>query len=304
MKNLLNYQIIITGVTGWIGSRLLHRLRALGLNYGTDVLGISSQVKSLEEGSTSFTFQTLDQALDSRPKLIFHFAFITKDKVNGLTEAEYIEKNHALRDAVANLIGANPIHAFVYASSGAVYKFLEKTNKPDLFLYGKLKHEDELFFEELAQKHHINYILPRIFNLSGAHINKIEHYALANFIQAAIDQKTITIKAPCHVLRSYVDIDTMLSLLLNLCLTGTVGKTTFDVSDEQAIELYELAKIIVNTLPLPPVAIEVKESRTGEDTYLGSYHQISQLLQRFNLMPISIEQQIMNTYHSLIGVEL
>lgn len=299
MNNWLDYQIIITGVTGWIGSRLVHQLTSQGLAYGTDILGISSKITSLGDDRCSYTFDTVEAACDARPKIIFHFAFITKDKVLGLPEQEYIDRNLALRGAMAQLLIQYPIRSLIYASSGAVYKFLEKTDKLDLYLYGKLKYEDEIFFQSLAMTHGFQYIQPRIFNLSGAHINKTEHYAIANFIQSLISQKTITIKAPHHVVRSYLDIDVLLQLLCACIMQCSDSPLCFDASGEDPIELYALAQQIIENIPLPAVDIEVVDNRVAEDRYVGSPSEMSRLLSQFKITPESMQAQILNTYESL-----
>ena len=90
------------------------------------------------------------------------------------------------------------LKSILYSSSGAIYN--------DHDLYGILKKEDELYFQDLATRIGAQIIIPRIFNLAGPYINKCHSYALSNLIMQFIDHKKAIIQANRPVYRSYIHI--------------------------------------------------------------------------------------------------
>ena len=82
---------VVTGANGWLGSATLAMLRqALGDAFDARVTALGSRdahrVQALMEWNTP-----VDQAL-----IVFHYAFLTKDKVSGLSTQEFAERNAAI----------------------------------------------------------------------------------------------------------------------------------------------------------------------------------------------------------------
>jgi nucleoside-diphosphate-sugar epimerase len=82
--SLLNHKFIITGVNGWIGRALIHKLyECFGSNLQSKVVAFSSSSSSiiLKNGFELKTYQYQDNIKYSGNYILCHFAFLTMDKV-------------------------------------------------------------------------------------------------------------------------------------------------------------------------------------------------------------------------------
>ena len=210
---------VVTGVNGWMGKATLEMLhQALGADFAARVTALGSRhtQSSLADGQTYAVHPLLEWQLPSdQPAIIFHYAFLTKDKVGGISTEEYVERNEAISRAVRTWVNTGNVRGVVMPSSGAVYDFLHaKSRDPAALLYGQLKYNDELAFSSACEASSSTLIMPRLFNLSGPYINKFDSYALASFIFQILSAKPVTIHARRPVIRSYYFIGDLLELCL------------------------------------------------------------------------------------------
>jgi nucleoside-diphosphate-sugar epimerase len=139
-----------------------------------------------------------------------------------------------------------------------------------------------------------------VFNLSGSNINKYQTFAIAQFINSAIDQKFIKVIADHQVFRRYADVNQLIRLILKL-MNSRVN-CVFD-SGGPLIELRDLALRIKNVLD-PSIRLEhnvINENIPVDDYYSRFNHYEDLLKKHLNEVPINIEDQITNTFNYIKG---
>lgn len=292
---------VVTGANGWLGSATLEMLRhALGEDFSTRVTALGSRhaQMNLADGQVHpiEALREWKRPL-GQPVIVFHYAFLTKDKVGGLSTQEYVARNEAISNTVRDWIGAGDVRGVVLPSSGAVYDHLHaKSRDPASGLYGQLKYKDELDFNAACEASATSLIIPRVFNLSGPCINKFHSYALASFIFQIHSGRPITINARRPVIRSYYFIGDMIELCLQLLFKQTTAAVKcFDVAGDEIIELGELAQRVATVLadhaPSSTKRLPMLDNAV-EDRYLGNRNRIEELEIHMGLHPMTLDNQI------------
>ena len=295
LDNILNYKFIITGVNGWIGRALIHKLyEHFGSNLQSKVIAFSTSSSSvvLENGFELKTYQYQDNIKYSGSYILCHFAFLTMDKVKLMSDEDYIARNSTIRDNVKNIILQSKPKSIFLSSSGAVYK---KNN-----LYGKLKLEDEEFFSNLAKKIDANIIIPRIFNIGGSFINKHNLYAISDFIVQLLNTKKIVIKANHPVIRSYIHVEDIFKICFSWLLDkkNSSKKIIFDTKNQRDLNLLELSKMIMKIVNIKGSVIS-NINNNNADNYLGNSEVQNQICKKYNISISSYEKIILDTFNYL-----
>jgi UDP-glucuronate decarboxylase len=295
---------VVTGASGWLGKATLEMLRqALGVEFATRVtaLGSHSSQVTFADGQTCPVQALLGWQLPRGQQfIIFHYAFLTKDKVGGTSTEEYISRNETISSVVRGWVEAGNVRGVVMPSSGAVYDYLHtKSRDPAALLYGQLKYNDEVAFSTACKKASTGLIMPRVFNLSGPYINKFDSYALASFIFQILSAHPITIRARRPVIRSYYYIGDLIELCLQLLLKQTAAATEcFDVVGDETVELGELAQRVAAVLaikkPGPLQRLPMNEDEV-EDRYVGNRERIEELEMYLDIHPMPLDVQIKAT---------
>lgn len=295
--------LVISGATGWIGQVLVtealragflpEQLLLLGSKSG-ELGGIGGQrlpVFPLEAGWSG-------GKLRGSRVLVFHLAFLTKEKVGMTSDASYLERNRSLSAELVRGLEGSLVEGVVLASSGAVYDSLQQrgdARQAGVGLYGEAKLRDEEFFRQQFGSSRL--LIPRIFNIAGAYINKPENYALSSFITSALADQPIRIRSPKLVYRSYVSVSDLM-----LCLLRTVWKNRgplpsqpFDTTVFPEIESLDLAHMVSRIVGRDsPVLVDAGE-RQGIDRYLGDGETMAHLFKAAEIVPRPLEVQIRDT---------
>src|SRR5206468_11290266 len=125
-------------------------------------------------------------SLPSRPTILLHTAFLTKDCAARMSEADYVAQNQAIRLTVLDALDSVGVNRLFLASSGAAAHADDPAASPAMRLYGSMKRDDEQIFADWADETSNRVVAARLFALSGPYINKPETYALASFILDAL----------------------------------------------------------------------------------------------------------------------
>jgi len=296
-------RIVVVGAGGWIGRALLRGLHeALGAeSFAARVAAFGSSARDVDLGDgLSVAQRPLGELhqLPAAPTALFHLAFLTMDKVGGMPRDEYIAANRKLSQAVLEAlapIGADRL--FVASSGAAAFADAPDANEA-LALYGRLKRDDEDLFAAWAEADPARRaVVTRIYSLSGPFINKHEVYALASFINDALAGRTITVRAPIRVVRSYVAIRELMSLALVQLLSPEGPRVRRYDTGGVASELEEVASAVAGVLG---GSVE-RAAITGDQTnlYAGDQDVYSGLLSEAGIAPVALEQQILETATSL-----
>ena len=296
-------RVAVIGAGGWIGRVLLAGMfQALGAaEFDRRIMCFGSQERSIEFGLGGSVIQRPLDAIGkvaSEPTLAFHLAFLTKDKVAHMSEEAYAAANQNLSATVRNNLDAIGADRLFVASSGAAAFAEDPDAAADLRLYGRLKLADEQAFGAWAKNERgRRAVIARIFSLSGPFINKHDTYALASFILAALRGSPIVVHAPMPVIRGYVAIREMLSLVIaQLLAPQGEALLSYDTGGD-ALELGEVAARVAATL-----GGNVERGPIGDkpaNKYVGDASGYYEHLRQFGIEHVPLTQQIVETATTL-----
>jgi nucleoside-diphosphate-sugar epimerase len=293
-----SHRVVVTGAGGWIGRATLDLLHSTlgGKDFRRRVVAFGSTARVIELGrDLRIEQRPLPELakLEREPTLLLHLAFLTKDRVAGMSEEDYRRKNRRLSETVLSALDAIGAEGVFIASSGAARHADDPDASPDMRLYGALKRQDERAFSDWAESSGKRAVICRIFALSGPHINKHETYALASFIRNAVAGEPIEIRSDHIVTRSYVAIRELMSLVFALLLDGTAGCTQFD-SGGDPMEMQDIAAAVAAAIA--PVPVKRPELRPeSPDDYFGDRRRYDRLLAANGVESVPFGQQVLET---------
>ena len=228
-----NKRIVISGVAGFIGSTLAHKLCLLDY----EVVGIDNLLcgyeSNLEKIKTldNFTFYNCsisDSKITSIIKkndIIVHLASITALPSNQIDTVMSYENNVMQTLVFLEICRKAGISHFIFASSCCVYEnnnytepILENTYTEPTLIYSLGKKH----CEELIKSYYINYGLPytifRLFNVygPGADSSRQQPGLIPYFFKQIINNNDITLYADGEQRRDYVFIDDVINFILNV----------------------------------------------------------------------------------------
>ncbi len=291
-------RIVITGAGGWIGLATLELLRdCLGKAAFEDrvvAFGSSRRLLQLRGGATVRQSPLSEiRYLRSRPTIVLHFAFLTKDRAEQMDEDEYVRANRNVSRTVLETLDTVGAKAVFVASSGAAASAEDPDASPAMRLYGLLKKEDEAAFAGWANERGKRAIIARIFNLSGPYVNKHSTYALASFILDALAKKPIEIRATRPVVRGYVAIRELMSLVFALLCQDNGGVVRFDTGGAP-MEMQEIAETVAAICGRVPIVRSQVQAALA-DEYAGDHAAYSRLLGEYGIEPVSFVRQVSET---------
>lgn len=292
-------RIVVVGAGGWVGRGLLRGLHsALGVDaFSERVSAFGSSQRMIDLGDAiTVTQRPLDELvyLHPQPTVLFHLAFLTKDKVAVIDHDKYRETNRTLSSTVLDALSAIGADRLFVASSGAAAFVDDPCANEDLRIYGALKREDEDRFAAWAEADKgRRAVVTRIYSLTGPFMNKHDTYALASFIIDALAGRPISVRAPMRVMRGYVAIRELVSLvLLQLLGSGGVPVCRYD-SGGAVLELREVAAEVARVLGGTVMRAPITES--VDNNYTGATETYASLLATAGIAPVPLGQQILDT---------
>jgi len=293
-------RIVVIGAGGWLGLATLELLRRLlGEGAFNDrVLCFGSQARTLRlRGGGEVAQQPLSTlaSLPCVPSLVLHLAYLTQEKARAMTDDAYMAANRAISGQVLDALDIIGAVAVFLPSSGAVYAVDSPWAAASMRLYGRLKLEDEARFAEWAQARDARAVIVRVFNLAGPYINKQSSYALSSFIADALAGRDIEIKATKPVVRSYVAISEMMSLVFAVLTDGDAGVESFDTAGDVTQEMAEIA-VRVQSLVAPNLRVRRPPLEAiPEDRYVGDGETYRALRAKYHVAPVDFSQQVLET---------
>lgn len=154
------------------------------------------------------------------------------------------------------------VKKFLFVSSGAVYGELASGTKPvtetastapspmnPASAYGEGKRMAELLCALYHDRYKLETTIARCFALAGPHLPLEAHFAIGNFIQAALEKKPIVIKSDGSSKRSYLYAADLAVWLWTLLFKGKACHP-YNVGSEEGLSIKELAEQVKKTLGL------------------------------------------------------
>ena len=246
------WRVVVVGAGGWLGLATLELLHGLfGKDFPTRVRCFGSDARTLAlRAGVAVEQQPLSLLADltPRPTLVLHLAFLTQEKAKAMPEADYVAANRTISGSVLEALDGIGAEGVFLPSSGAVYRVDRPDAAASMRLYGRLKLEDEVAIADWCQRRRRRAVIARVFNLSGPYINKQSSYALACFIADALAGRPIEIRATRPVLRSYVAISELMSVVFGALTDGEAGPVLFDTAGDDVYEMSDIAAVVEETL--------------------------------------------------------
>jgi len=288
---------LVTGPTGWLGLATLYWLRReLGAEaFARNVLAFGSTERELNVAGVRLDVQPLSgiSPPDVEGRIIFHLAFLTRDKIGHISDQDYAKANLGIDEPLLAALSSGRARGVFVASSGAAGKIANGAGPVDL--YGLLKLYQEERFQALAATGSPAFI-GRIFNISGPFGNKFELYALASFIQQALRDGAVEIRAANPVYRSYVHAFDLIATVAGSLIATIAPAAPMDISGSEIVEMDKIATVVAQTLGLdeamirrPPLAFD------SDNIYVGASCAFSTLAMRCGLKLRSFAQQVADT---------
>ncbi len=280
-RALANKRVFITGGTGFVGKWLLATLLDADIK-----LGLNCQITVLSRDPSAFLQQW--PALTERVKWIkgdVRDFPIGMDRFDVIVHAATDVATHASPEDVfltcvdgtrrvltlARQCGAEKL---LLVSSGAVYGPIPSAMKhvpeshtggPDPLqrnsAYGEGKRAAEWLVAQ-AGGNLLEVKIARVFAVVGPHLPLDKHFAIGNFLQAAIAGEAIVIQGDGTPYRSYLYAADMAAWLWAVLLRGNSGRA-YNVGSEEGISIESLAHCVCATLDKPPNINVLQQAKPG-----------------------------------------
>ena len=289
---LLSKVILITGVNGWLGRSFINIASNSKKNYS--FLGLSSRnysqvvfdklQKHNEVSIKNFwNFTNYSGEVEG----LVHLAFLTRDKLKGMSSGEYLAENRKITERACDLVISYKPKWVLTVSSGATQ------NLDEFNYYGQLKREEENALTNACQSTGSELIIGRLWGATGFTMPINRNYAISDFICQSLEIGSIKVNSNFEVWRRYVDAEQFMDLLLKRALAGDSGVIN---SGGPIIEIGELANKIALKMGLTRKIFRNFESDSDLiDNYFfpGDEYELS--LNKFGMNTKSIDEQISDT---------
>lgn len=273
--------LLVTGASGWVGTRLSQRLMLDGFD-------VRAAVRSDNSGSTlqqRITVGSIDRATDWSQALksvhvVVHLAarvHVMKDTaVDPLTEFRAVNVQGTMN--LARQAAAKGVRRFVFISSvkvngeftlpGAAFTELDLVNPRDA--YGLSKHEAEQGLREIAIQTGMEVVIIRPPLVYGPGVK-------ANFaaLMRAVQRGWPLPLGAIHNQRSLVGLDNLVDFIITCITHPKAANQTFLISDGQDLSTTELVRAIgqacgvpARLVPVPVWALKLAGRLTGKSDVL------------------------------------
>lgn len=291
----------VTGATGWLGRAAAEVVaRALGEDAVDGRLHLyASRSRELRlDSGIALPVKPLAALGGTQVDVLLHFAFVTREFAADYGTPEYVMANLGITARVLGALRARPPAFVGYASSGAATGAL-RAGRLDVSAdpYGTLKVMDELMLRTACADVGARSLVVRVFNIAGPWLEKTGAFAISDLIRQVADGGPVRIRARRPVVRSYVDVEDVVSLMLATALDASVPDgITVETAGEIEVEMRALAEHVKQALGRPDVAIERDvDAAAAADRYVGDGRSFAALAARTGVPLRPLDAQIART---------
>lgn len=267
--------ILITGTSGFIASKLAKRLTELNYN----VIGLDKNPKG------EFTSHVFDISDKDFPKydfgqidIIFHLA---------AQSGGYMSLKDPYIDSLWNSVGTanmitlaknNQIKKFVFISSMAIYGnavlVTEKTPPNPISFYGVSKYTGELQTKLLYEHQRINYSIFRLFSTygSGQDLENKHQGILSIYLKQILEGDIIKITGAKNRTREVIHVNDVIDALL-FSLDSRTDNNIYNLTNSQTITPELIINEISKQLNKKVEIIEI-DGYEGDQTHITSHRSL------------------------------
>jgi nucleoside-diphosphate-sugar epimerase len=287
--------IVIFGASGWLGRECINILsRILQNDFKNKVILVGSKHKVITMGNKRFDVRSINDLEDIKSvDMVIDFAFITPEKFFEFGERTYIEMNKELTSKVLSFIKSKKPKYIYYSSSGAAdLDFNYATKNLSKKIYGQLKYLAEIELESLSREISSHLLINRIWSLTGFQMQDYSKFAIANFINQALETGKILITSSDQTLRTYVDASDQLEICFNKLFESKISLIN---SGGFQISLFDLANLIYKVLSIKRNQTRNFVEKLSGDDYISKDFILNELGTLYGIELTSIEGQVKNT---------
>ena len=301
--------ICILGASGLFGNWLSETILRISDEYQLDlkIIGVSRNPiqNYFVKGHKNFTNFLMDivHTYDELPFFDFCFhAATSNDQIDFPEKMNSAVKGAELIIKSSEKYKNNPL--VIHLSSGAVYQSNLNFNGyfPEIGIeelcgngtqYGRAKLETEKLLNEAHDLNLITACNPRLFAFMGPGIPLDKHFAIGNFMRAAVNNSSIEITGNSKTTRSYMFLPDAIKCLVTLLVRPIY--TPLNIGSPQSITIGNLALEISTLFQLPTP--HLKEGNSDVSHYVPITPQVSKLLGR--TQPTNLEQGLQRWFNWL-----
>lgn len=297
--------VLVTGATGWVGRSVLHELQKLILPSNFNDLVYAFGSKSGSVNSTAYKLSArvsipiyplseISNMARNRNILLFHTAFLTKDRLEAYGYSSFVEINRWITKTVCEAVSLASQSRVVGISSGAASLAEQRAESclhDSLDPYGFLKLREE----ELLSEFSVTQIL-RVFALTGRFIRDPLSFAIGDFLMSAVKGSRISIRSKGPVIRGYVNASDLAQTALHWINSDESALPPLPAVTH-TITLATLAKYITSIYQIP--AFVSAQHLEPPNSYSASPGLFLDLMNRFSLSPMPMRDQILDTAFGL-----
>jgi len=231
---------------------------------------------------------------DPAPSVVFHYAYLTKDRVSQTEPDAYLATNLSLTATMLSLLDRHRPEVFITASSGAAKGYAGASGY-DFALnpYGSLKRLDELAFLQAAHEFGLRCAIPRVYSVAGPWMTKASEYALGGMISMARAGGPIEISAVRRVFRSYCGVDEVIALAT--WAAQHRPPLVFDTGGD-TVEMSDLAQAVSETVGQAcPIRRLQFDADAQADRYVGDPRIFNELTNESGLRLKSLRELVATT---------
>jgi hypothetical protein len=290
-------RIIVIGATGWYGRILLHEYCA---TYGEDLARKNLLLASSRDCKTSikidgeiksFQVYALKNILNldlSSYQTLFWYAFVLRNQIDLIGPDVWKQKNEEIAGHIFSLLKFFPRLRVIYFSSGAALEWVS-TPEYDVDPYANLKIKYEKILRATSE-----CIVVYPYATSGSYLADIDAFALSSFINQALTDKVIQIKAGMPVVRSYGSAHDFSKILLKFSEQVNWNKVPKDIVPvTHTLELQQLACEVIAALRLDiPIIRSKLSTEESPSIYVANSFEFPILMAKWGLISTTLGDQI------------
>lgn len=273
-----NYNILITGVAGNIGSALAASL----LRQKYTVLGVDNLSTGHLENipqHENFKFIKLDVnditslshvMLSYRFQYVFHYAAVVgvkrtlENPINVLNDITGIKN-------ILELSKNTGVKKVAFSSSSEVYG--EPVSLPQIenvtplnskLPYAVVKNVGESYFKSYYQEYGLEYIVFRFFNTYGPH--QSEDFVVPKLIKQALNNEDITIYGDGSQSRTFCHIDDNIEACCKIFFDSSLSNDVYNIGNDMVFTIKELAELILKITDSSSKIIHLPALKEGDMT--------------------------------------
>ncbi len=285
MTELRGARVFLTGGTGffghWLLESLLHANREMSL--GVRITALTRDVSRFQRSSPHIADDPAVSLFEGDIRTFTfpagahtHVIHAATDSGGQQTERPAYDLAEAILDGTRRTLAfalATGARRFLYTSTGAVYgrssaveTHLPETSTaaPDPLLlqssYDEAKRMSEHLCVAYTHQTPLEAVIARPFAFVGPHLPLDQHFAIGNFVGAAIADRPIEIKGDGTPMRSWMYMADLAVWMWTLLLRGERNRA-YNVGSEAAYSIQEAAQLTAATLR-PGLAVEVGKMPT------------------------------------------